>query len=100
MITWIWDPGLQWKLVYFSVMVCISTWDLGYSAYFITMVHTYPWDPGIWFHTLITSIDDNTFIRGMKCSVAREVVWGGGCRAHSDSSGFHSMQGGVDPLYY
>jgi hypothetical protein len=34
--------------------------------------------PGIWLYTLITSIEDNTFIRGMKCSVAREVVGGAG----------------------
>jgi hypothetical protein len=40
------------------------------------MVHTYPWDPGIWLYTLITSVEDNTFIRGMECSVAREVVGG------------------------
>ena len=32
MITWTWDPGLQWWLDYFS------------------MVHNYPWDPGIWLY--------------------------------------------------
>jgi hypothetical protein len=89
MSTWTWDPGLQWRLDYFSMVAHISTWDPGSPVYFNTMVHTYPWDPGIWLYTLITSIEDNTFIRGMECSVAREVM--GGARAHSDNSGGHSM---------
>jgi hypothetical protein len=36
------------------------------------MVHTYPQDLGIWLYTLITSVEDNTFIRRMECSVASE----------------------------
>jgi hypothetical protein len=48
----------------------ISTWDLGSLVYFNTMVHTYPWDPGIWLYTLITSVEDNACLRGMECSVA------------------------------
>jgi hypothetical protein len=90
MSTWTWDPGLQWQLDYFNMVAHIPTWDPGSPAYFNIMVHTYPWDPGIWLYTLITSIEDNTFIRGMECSVAREVMGGGG-RAHSDNSGGHSM---------
>ena len=87
MSTWTWDPGLQWRLDYFSMvdlifqwdpsslvyfitMVHTYPWDLGSLVYFSTMVHTYPWDPGIGLYTLITSVEDNTFIRGMKCSVA------------------------------
>jgi hypothetical protein len=35
--------------------------------------------------------EDNAFIRGMECSVAREVMGGRGQRAHSDNSGGHSM---------
>jgi hypothetical protein len=85
MSTWTWDPCLQWWLDYFNMVDFISTWDPSSLVYFNTMVHTYPWDPGIWLYTLITSIEDNTFIRGMECSVAREVV--GGQRAHSDNSG-------------
>jgi hypothetical protein len=96
MSTWTWDPGLQWWLDYFSMVAHIPTWDHGSPTYFSIMVHTYPWDPGIWLYTLITSIEDNTFIRGMECSVAREVMGGGGgrcngSRAHSDNSGGHSM---------
>jgi hypothetical protein len=54
----------------------ISTWNPGSSAYFSTMFHTYPWDHGIWLYTLITSVEDNAFIRRIKCSVVREVVGG------------------------
>jgi hypothetical protein len=50
MSTWTWDPGSQWKLDYFSMMVFISPWDPGSLVYFNTMVHTYPWDPGIWLY--------------------------------------------------
>jgi hypothetical protein len=67
MSTWTWDPGLQWRLDYFSMVACIPTWDPGSLVYFRTMVHTYPWDPGIWLYTLIASVEDNTFIRGMEC---------------------------------
>jgi hypothetical protein len=66
MSTWTWDPGSQWKLDYFSMMVFISPWDPGSLVYFSTMVHTYPWDPGIWLY-IITSVEDNAFIRGMEC---------------------------------
>ena len=44
-----------------------NTWDLGSSVFFSIMVHNYPWDPGIWLSTLIKSIEENTFIRGMEC---------------------------------
>jgi hypothetical protein len=71
MSTWTWDPGLQWWLDYFNMVAHTSTWDPGSPTYFNIMVHTYPWDPGIWLYTLITSVEDNTFIRGMECSVAR-----------------------------
>jgi len=50
MSTWTWDPGSQWKLDYFSMMVFISPWDPGSLVYFSTMVHTYPWDLGIWLY--------------------------------------------------
>jgi hypothetical protein len=90
MSTWTWDPSLQWRLDYFNMVSFISTWDLVLQVYFSTMVHIYPWDPGIWLYTLITSLEDNALLRGMECSVAREVV-GGVRRAHSDNSGGHSM---------
>jgi hypothetical protein len=67
MSTWTWDPGLQWRLDYFSMVAHIPTWDPGSLVYFRTMVHTYPWDPGIWLYTLIASVEDNAFIRGMEC---------------------------------
>ena len=72
-------------MVYFN-----PPWDPGSEVYFNTMVHTYPWDSGIWLYTLITSVEDNAFIKGMECKVAREVV-GGSQRSHSDNSGGHSM---------
>jgi hypothetical protein len=49
----------------------IPTRDPVSPTYLSIVVHTYPRDRGIWLYTLITSIEDNTFIRGMKCSVAR-----------------------------
>jgi hypothetical protein len=67
MSTWTWDPGLQWWLEYFSMGAHIYTWYLGSPVFFNIMVHNYPWDLGIWFSTLITSIEDNAFIRGMEC---------------------------------
>jgi hypothetical protein len=75
----------------------ISTWDPNSLVYCSTMVKNYPWYPDICLYTLITSIEDNAFIKGMECSVAREVVcvcvcWGGGGgMAHNDNSGGHSM---------
>jgi hypothetical protein len=71
MSTWTWDSSLQWILGYFNIVANTSTWDPGSPAYFSIMVHTYPWDPSIWLYTLITSVEDNVFIRGMECSVAR-----------------------------
>jgi hypothetical protein len=50
MSNWTWDPGLQWRLDYFSMVASISQWDPGSLVYFSTMVHTYPWDPGIWLY--------------------------------------------------
>jgi hypothetical protein len=50
MSTWTWDPGLQWWLDYFNMVVVLSTWDLGSSVFFNIMVHNYPWDPGIWLY--------------------------------------------------
>ena len=67
MTNWTWDPGLQWRLDYFSMVDSISQWDPGSLVYFCTMAHTYPWDPGIWLYTLIASVKDNAFIRGMEC---------------------------------
>jgi hypothetical protein len=63
-------------LDYFNMVAFISTWNPGSPVYFSTMVHTYPWDPGIWLYTLITSVGDNALLRGMECSVAREVMGG------------------------
>jgi hypothetical protein len=77
MSTWTWDSVLQWWLDYFNMMAHIPTWYLGSLAYFNIMVHTYPWNPGIGLSTLITSIEDNDFIRGMECSATREVMGGG-----------------------
>jgi hypothetical protein len=65
MSTWIWDPSLQWRLDYFSMVAHIPTWDPTSLVYFRTVVHTYPWDLGIWLYNLITSVEDNAFIRGM-----------------------------------
>jgi hypothetical protein len=55
MSIWTWEPGLQWQLEYFNMVVLISQWDLGSLVYFITMVHTYPWDPGslVYFSTMV-----------------------------------------------
>jgi hypothetical protein len=50
MSNWTWDPSLQWRLDYFSMVASISQWDPGSLVYFSTMVHTYPWDPGIWLY--------------------------------------------------
>jgi hypothetical protein len=86
MSTLTWDLGLQWWLDYFSMVDRIPTWDYGSPTYFIIMVPTYPWNPGIWLYTFITSIEDNAFIRGMECNVAREVM--GKRRGHSEG---HSM---------
>jgi hypothetical protein len=76
MSTWTWDPGLRWSLDYFNMVASTCTWDLGSLAYFNIMVHTHPWDPGIWLYFLTTSIEDNTFLRGVECSVSRGVIWG------------------------
>ena len=84
--TYPWDLG---SLVYFSTMVHTYPWDPGFLVYFNAMVHTYPWDLGIWLYTLITSVGDNSLLRGMECSVAIGVL--GGRRAHSDNSGDNSM---------
>jgi hypothetical protein len=58
MSTWTWDPSLEWRLDYFDMVARISTWDLGSPAYCNTMVHTYPWDPGIWlcYRTMCTCL--------------------------------------------
>jgi len=72
--TWTWNPCLQWRLGYFNMVYFISTWYPSSPVYFNTMVHTYPWDCGMWLYALITSVEDNTFITGRECSVAREVV--------------------------
>jgi hypothetical protein len=64
MSTWTWDFGLQWWLDYFIMVDFISIWDPSSLVYFSTMVHTYPWDPNIWFSTLITSVKETAFIRG------------------------------------
>jgi hypothetical protein len=50
MSTWTWNPGLQWWLDYFNMVVFLSTWDLGSTVFFNIMVHNYPWDPGIWLY--------------------------------------------------
>jgi hypothetical protein len=76
MSTWTWDPSLQWNLEYFSMVTFISTQDPNSLVYFSTMVYTYPWNLSIWLYTLVTSVEDNAFIRGMECSVAREAVGG------------------------
>ena len=36
-----WDPGLQWRLEYFSMVASIYQWDHGYLFYFSIVVHTY-----------------------------------------------------------
>jgi hypothetical protein len=64
MRTWTWDPDLQWWLDYFNMVARIPTLDHSSPSYFIIMVHSYPWDPGIWLYTLIASVEDNSFIRG------------------------------------
>jgi hypothetical protein len=50
MNNWTWDPGLQWRLDYFIMVATISQWDPRSLVYSNTMVHTYPWDPGIWLY--------------------------------------------------
>jgi len=59
------------------MVACIPTLDHSSPSYFIIMVNSYPWDPGIWLYTLIESVEDNSFIRGVECSVAREGMGGG-----------------------
>jgi len=76
MNNWTWDPSLQRQLDCFIMVASICQWDHGSLVYFNILVHTYPWDPGIWLYLLITSIEDNDFLRGMECSVAREIIWG------------------------
>jgi hypothetical protein len=42
-------------------------------------MNTWTWDPGLqWWlvYGCTSSVEDNTFIRGMECKVAREVVGG------------------------
>jgi hypothetical protein len=36
--TWTWDPGLKWRLDYFSIMAFNSPWDPISLVYFSTMV--------------------------------------------------------------
>ena len=50
MSTWTWDPSLQWRLDYFSMVAFLSTWYLGSPVFFSIMVHNYPWDPSIWLY--------------------------------------------------
>jgi hypothetical protein len=50
MRNWTWDPGLQWRLDYFIMVASISQWDHGSLVYFSIVVHTYPWDLGIWLY--------------------------------------------------
>jgi hypothetical protein len=50
MITWTWNPSLQWRLDYFSMVASIFQWDPGSLVYFSIMVHTYSWNPGIWLY--------------------------------------------------
>jgi hypothetical protein len=52
-----------------------STWDPGSPAYFRILVRNYPWDPRIGLYFLITSIEDNAFIRGMEWNVVRGIIW-------------------------
>jgi hypothetical protein len=61
-------------LDYFNIVALISSWGPGSLFYFSTMVHTYPWDPGIWLYTLIMSVGDKDILRGMECSVDIGVV--------------------------
>jgi hypothetical protein len=49
MSTWTWDLDLQWQLDSFIMVACIPIWD-----------------PGICLYTLIASVEDNAFIRGME----------------------------------
>jgi hypothetical protein len=62
-----WDPGLRWSLDYFNMVASTCTWDLGSLAYFNIVVNTHPWDPGLWLYLLTTSIEGNTFLRGVEC---------------------------------
>jgi hypothetical protein len=71
-----WDPGLRWSLDYFNMVAITCTWNLGSLDHFNIGVNTYPWDPGIFLYFLTTSVDDNTFLRGVECSVSSGVIWG------------------------
>jgi hypothetical protein len=50
MSTWTWDPSFKCWLEYIYMVASISQWDPGSLVYFSIMVHTYPWDPGIWLY--------------------------------------------------
>jgi hypothetical protein len=76
METWTWDPSLQWSLDYFNMVANTSTLDRISPSYFNIMVHNYPWDHGIQLCSLIIGVEDDTFIRGMECSVTRGIIWG------------------------
>jgi hypothetical protein len=71
-----WDPGLKWSLDYFNMMASIFTWDLGSLACFNIMVQNHPWDPSIWLYFLTIRVKENTFLRGVECSILRVVIWG------------------------
>jgi hypothetical protein len=53
------------------MVATISQWDPGSLVYFITMVTLIH---GTLVYGCTSSVEDNTFIRGMECKVAREVV--------------------------
>jgi hypothetical protein len=58
------------------MVVITFTWDPSFPINYNIMVHTYPCDPSMWLYSLITSVEDHTFINGMEYSVARGIIWG------------------------
>jgi hypothetical protein len=73
MRTWTWDPGLQWWLDYFSMVDFLLHGTLviqSSSTLWSTIIH------GTLVYGYTSSVEDNAFIRGMECKVAREVVGG------------------------
>jgi hypothetical protein len=71
MRTLTWEIGLQLWLDYFIMVDNIPICDHVSLAHFNIMVHTYPYDPGIWLHIIITIFEDETFIRGTEWTVYR-----------------------------
>jgi hypothetical protein len=57
------------------MVVITFTWGPIFPSNVNIMVHIYLRDPNMWLYSLITSVEGNTFIKGMECSEARGIIW-------------------------